>query len=74
MRSACTKLGKYILPTIDISFRDGVCLQYTNLSISAWKFGCNFQYVILKLILVIDDVSTYCKIALTWMPQDLTDD
>ena len=38
------------------------------------KFEWNFRHVIFKQILVIDDWGISYEIALTWKPQDLTDD
>ena len=43
-------------------------------SLDPGKFEWNFSYVIFKHILVIDDRGISCEIALTWKPQDLTDD
>ena len=43
-------------------------------SLAPRKFERNFTYVIFKRILVIDDWGISCEIALTWKPQDLTDD
>ena len=36
--------------------------------------SCYLKLVIFKLITKIDILSIACKIALRWMPQDLTDD
>ena len=43
-------------------------------SLAPGKFEWNFRHVIFKQILVIDDWGISCEIALTWKPQDLTDD
>ena len=43
-------------------------------SLAPGKFEWNFRHVIFKQILVIDDLGISCEIALTWKPQDLTDD
>ena len=49
-------------------------LKYVNNSLAPGKFEWNFRHVIFKQILVIDDWGICCEIALTWKPQDLTDD
>ena len=41
---------------------------------SHWPIGCNFRYVIFKHILVIDIFAIYCKIALSWISQDVIHD
>ena len=38
------------------------------------RFQRNFRHVIFKQILVIDDWGISSEIALTWKPQDLTDE
>ena len=43
-------------------------------SLAPGKFELNFRHAIFKRILVIDDWGISCEIALTWKPQDLTDD
>ena len=43
-------------------------------SLAPGKFEWNFGHVIFKQILVIDYWGISCEIALTWQPQDLTDD
>ena len=43
-------------------------------SLAPGKFEWNFIHVIFKQTLVIDGWGISCKIALTWKPQDLTDD
>ena len=43
-------------------------------SLAPGKYEWNFRHVIFKQILVIDDWGISCEIALTWKPQDLTDD
>ena len=39
-----------------------------------WTYTWNFSHEIFKQILVIGDWGISCEIALTWKPQDLTDD
>ena len=46
---------------------------YIN-SLAPGKFEWNFRHIIFKQILVIDDWGISSEIALTWKPQDLTDD
>ena len=43
-------------------------------SLAPGKFEWNFRHVIFKQILVIDGWGISCEIALSWKPQDLTDD
>ena len=43
-------------------------------SLAPGKFEWNFRHVIFKQILLIGDWGLSCEIALTWKPQDLTDD
>ena len=38
------------------------------------RFGCNLELVIFKLTSRVDMLSISCEIALSWMPQDFTDD
>ena len=51
----------------------GYLPRFVN-SLAPGKFEWNFRHVIFKQILVIDDWGISCEIALTWKPQDLTDD
>ena len=43
-------------------------------SLAPGKFEWNSRHLIFKQILVIDDWGICCEIALTWKPQDLSDD
>ena len=38
------------------------------------RFGCNLKLIIFKLTSRVDILSISCEIALSWMPQDFTDD
>ena len=52
----------------------GVSKQGHFKSLVPGRFEHNFRQVIFKLISVTDDWGIFCKIALRWMPLDLTDD
>ena len=47
---------------------------WTFNSLAPGRFKVNFRWVIFKLILVTGGWGISCKIALRWMPLDLTDD
>ena len=51
----------------------GVILGQRFNSLAPGSFECNFRWVISKLILVTDDWSISCEIALGWMLPDFTD-
>ena len=46
---------------------------YISNSLAPGRFKCNFIYVILKWILVIEGWGIFCAIALIWMSLDFTD-
>ena len=68
-----------VIPALaDVLACNGACpladtVQLIN-SLVPGIFEWNFRHVIFKHIFVIDDWSFSCEIALTWKPQDLTDD